>query len=335
MLCSACGKRSAQYLRRASGERLCLNCLFRSIEETAWRTIRDERMIEPGDKVAIAISGGKDSLALLQILGKLRAKGRLRGVEMEAFTINEGHPYSCFYRTARVDLVKRLAEGHEIPYRVYTFKEVFGFTALELAERLWKRGEELHMCTIDGVLRRRAINIIGKSRGWTKVATAHNLDDEAQTVLLNVLMGNIRRFAWYGAADDAEEKDLIRRIKPLKRVREEEIALYAYYHGIPLMELECPYVYDNPRYNLKFLLADLERRMPGVKYNLASFGERLAALVKEGPQEGPQYRRCRHCGAVSARDVCRVCELFDGAGLLSQYLANVAKIPRAEESRAQ
>ncbi|MFB6490580.1 MAG: TIGR00269 family protein [Thermoproteus sp. AZ2] len=319
MLCTSCGKRPAQYFRRSSGERLCLNCLFASIEERVWRTIREEKMIEPGDKVAIAISGGKDSLVLLDVLGRL--KKRLRDVELEAFTINEGHPYSCFYRMSRADFVRELAEKYGVPYFVFTFKEVFGFTALEVAERIWKRGEHVHMCTIDGVLRRRAMNLIGKKRGWTKIATAHNLDDEAQTVMLNVLMGNIKRFAWY-AAEDSEEKDLIKRIKPLKKVREEEIAIYAYYRGIPLMELECPYVYDNPRYGLKFLLAELEGDMPNVKYNLASFGERLAELVRV--EEG--YRRCKYCGAVTARDVCRVCELFEKAGLLKEYLEKAREL---------
>ncbi|AEA12040.1 PP-loop domain protein [Thermoproteus uzoniensis 768-20] len=319
-VCTSCGKRQAQFLRRSSGERLCLNCLFRSIEEKVWRTIRDERMIEPGDKVAVAISGGKDSLVLLDILGKLKARGRLKDVELEAFTINEGHPYSCFYRMSRADFVKELAGRYGVAYSVFNFKEVFGYSALELAERLWKSGVDIHMCAVDGILRRKAMNLIGKRRGWTKIATAHNLDDEAQTVLLNVLMGNLKRFAWLDL-DDAEEKDLVRRIKPLKYVREEEVAVYAHYHGIPLMELECPYVYTNPRYGLKFMLAELEERMPNVKYNLVSFGRRLGEVLRG--QEIP-YSRCKYCGAPSSRDVCRACELFEKAGLLDGYLRAIS-----------
>lgn len=320
MSCSRCGKRPAQYLRRISGEKLCLPCLFASMEKKVLWTIRRERMIDAGDKVAVAISGGKDSLALLYMLGSFKQKGLLRGVSLEAFTINEGHPYSCFYRMSRRDHVVALAEKFGIEYRVYTFKEIFGVTAMELSEALAKRGREVHMCTIDGVLRRRAMNIVGKARGWTKVATAHNLDDEAQTIMLNVLLGNLGRFAWHGSHDDSEEKDLIRRIKPFKHLREEEIAIYAYYHGIPLMELECPYVPNNPRYNLKYMLAELERDMPSVKYNLASFGEKLATLMREKPS---RLARCKYCGAITSRDVCRVCELFEAAGLLEAYLGHI------------
>lgn len=319
MICSRCKKREAQFFRQVSGEKLCLRCLFNSIERKVIETIRTQRLIAPGDYVAVAVSGGKDSLVLLYILGKLLQRGELRNVKIEAFTINEGHPYSCFYRMARRDYVKELAEKFGIEYNVYHFKEIFGVTAMEISERLSKAGHETHMCTIDGVLRRRAMNIIGKQRGWTKIATAHNLDDEAQTVLLNVLMGNITRFQWLGAYEDAEEKDLIPRIKPLKYIREEEIAIYAYYHGLPLMELECPYVTTNPRYDLKFLLAELERDMPSVKYNLVSFGEKLTRTLRELAPKA-ETRRCRYCGALTSREVCRVCDLFHKAGLLEEYL---------------
>ena len=321
-LCHHCGRRPAQYLRAVSGERLCLRCLFNLLERKVLKTIRDERLIEPGDYVAIAVSGGKDSLVLLHMLGKFRERGLLRDVKMEAFTINEGHPYSCFYRMARRDYVKELAAKFGIEYNVYHFRDIFGVTAMELSERLAKAGHEVHMCTIDGVLRRRAMNLIGRRRSWTKIATAHNLDDEAQTVLLNVLMGNLSRFRWYGTYEDADEKDLIPRIKPLKYIREEEIALYAHYHGLPLMELECPYVTTNPRYNLKFMLAELEREMPSVKYNLSSFGGKLTRILKETTPEA-QPKRCKHCGAPSARDMCRVCEFFERAGLLDAYLQKI------------
>lgn len=317
MICQRCGKRPAQYLRRVSGEKLCLNCLFRSIEEKVLDTIRRHRMIIPGDFVAIAVSGGKDSLVLLNILGKLREKGLIKA-RLEAFTINEGHPYSCFYRMSKRNYVQEVAEKYGIEYNIYHFKDIFGFTAMELSERLAKAGHEIHMCTIDGVLRRRAMNIIGRRRGWTKIATAHNLDDEAQTVMLNVLMGNLNRFHWF-THEDAEEKDLIPRIKPLRYIREEEIAIYAYYHGIPLMELECPYVSTNPRYDLKFMLAGLERDMPSVKYNLVSFGEKLSRILK--PEEKP--KRCKYCGAVSSREVCRVCDLLQKAGLLEQTIEKI------------
>ncbi|MFB6471040.1 MAG: TIGR00269 family protein [Vulcanisaeta sp. AZ3] len=332
LICSRCGKRLANYYRRASGERLCFNCLFKSIEDTVLKTIRKYRLITYNDRVGIAISGGKDSLTLMYLLGKFRKQDRIpKSVEFLAFSINEGQPYSCYYRMAKSDYIQKLSEEFDIPYRVYTFKELFGVTASEVAHELWSRGIEVHMCTIDGVLRRRAMNIIGRQLGLTKIAIGHNLDDEAQTVLLNVLSNNLDRFAWFGTKPivDRDEEGLIPRIKPLRFVREEEIAIYAYYHGIPLMELECPFVYSNPRYELKFTLSRWEQDNPNIKHSLVSFGDSLAGLMSNRAVN-LQLRRCKYCGEPTSRDVCRVCELMSKAGLLDRYLNHLRDLKLIE-----
>ncbi|WP_069807315.1 TIGR00269 family protein [Vulcanisaeta thermophila] len=322
-ICTRCGRRVANYYRASSGEKLCLHCLFNSIEDTVLWTIRKYGLIEPNDRVGIAISGGKDSLTLMYILGKLRRQGKIpSSVEFVAFSINEGQPFSCYYRMNRVDFVRKLSEEFNIPYRVYSFKELFGVTAMDVAHGLWSRGLNIHMCTIDGVLRRRAMNIIGRELGLTKIATGHNLDDEAQTVLLNVLSNNLNRFAWFGPKPITEREDLIPRIKPLRFVREEEIAIYAYYHGIPLMELECPFVYSNPRYELKFTISRWERENPNIKHSLVSFGDSLAGLLTGGGSV-PELRRCKYCGEPTSGDVCRVCDLMGKAGLLERYLGHL------------
>ncbi|MGC8606892.1 MAG: TIGR00269 family protein [Vulcanisaeta sp.] len=321
-MCTKCGRRPANYYRVSSGEKLCFNCLFRSIEDTVIKTIRRYRLISEGDKIGIAISGGKDSLTLMYLLGKFRKQGKLpKNVELMAFSINEGHPYSCFYRMARSDYVQKLSEEYDIPYKVYTFKELFGVTATDVAHGLWSKGINVHMCTIDGVLRRRAMNIIGHKLGLTKIATGHNLDDEAQTVLLNVLSNDLDRFAWFGPKPEIDREGFIPRIKPLRFVREEEIAIYAHYHGIPLMELECPFVYSNPRYELKFTLARWERDNPNIKYSLVAFGDSLAKLMSDKAVRTP-LRKCKYCGQPTSGDVCRVCELMRKAGLMEKYLAH-------------
>lgn len=321
MECVRCRRERAAYYKASSGEALCLRCFFRDVEERVLRTIREERMVAPGDHVAVAVSGGKDSLVLLHVMLRLWSRGRLpRDVRISAFSINEGQPYSCVVRMSRADYVRELCERHGVEYRVYTFEELFGVRAMDLFHGLWSRGEDIHACTVCGVLRRRAMNLLARRNGWTKVATGHNLDDEAQTVMMNVLMGNLDRLTWFGRYDDAEEKGLVPRIKPLRKVREEEIAVYAYYNGIPMMEQECPFVYTNPRYSLKFELARWERRMPTVKYNLYSFGRRIAERLGEAPAA---YRRCRHCGEIAARDICKVCEIFQKAGYLDKYLQSI------------
>jgi uncharacterized protein (TIGR00269 family) len=315
--CRHCGREPAQYLRAVSGEGLCLKCLFASVERTVAKTIRRHKMIVPGDSVAVAVSGGKDSLVLLYMLGKFARRGLLRGVRVEAFVLDEGHEYSAA-RMRRVSAARELAESFGFEFGVYRFQDIFGATAAELYERLARSGYNVGMCTIDGVLRRRAMDVVGRARGWTKIALAHNLDDEAQTTLLNVLAGGLQRF--YRRRGEPEEPGAIPRVKPLMYVREEETALYAYYHGLPLMEVECPYIVRNPRYDIKFFLAELERKMPHVKYALVSFGERLARELRE-PRASARAMKCKYCGLASSGSVCRACELFERAGLLDRYLS--------------
>ena len=313
--CTRCRKRKAQYFRLSSGEKLCLECLFKSIEYTVLRTIRNYRLIVEGDRVGIAVSGGKDSLVLLYILAKFKRQRKLpKNVELIAFTINEGHPYSCYYRYAsRRDFVVKLCSEVGIEYRVYHFKDIFGFSADEIAQNLVKNGYKVHMCTICGVLRRKAMNIIGKELRLTKIAVGHNIDDEAQTVLLNVFNNDVKRFAWFGPKPLIEhEEEFIPRIKPLRFLREEEIAIYAHYHGIPLLEIECPFVYVNPRYKLKFILAKLEKLNPNIKYSIVAFGDTLAQILQNYAKQ-VKLSKCKYCGELTSSSVCRACDLFEKA----------------------
>ncbi len=321
--CSRCGKRKANYYRPSSGERLCIQCLIRSVEDRALDTIRRRGLVGQDDVVGICVSGGKDSLSLIKIIGSLRRRARfLREAKMMALTIDEGFEYSKYKLSARADVIRSLCDEYGIQHHVIRVSDVLGFTISEVAERLSARGVKLNMCTVCGVLKRKVINIVARRLGLTKIMTAHNLDDEAQTVILNVISNDIKRFVWFGEHLEHELESYVPRVKPLKYVREEELALYAYYNNLPLFELECPYVRQNPRYMLKFILAELERRNPNVKYMIVAFGENLSRALRSVVKT-ERLSRCRYCGDPASSSVCRACELVDKAGLLESYLKSI------------
>ncbi len=319
--CTRCGKREAFFFRRTSGEALCRQCFVKSLEMKVLRTIRRFRLIEPQDRIGLAVSGGKDSLVLLCILGKLFRRRHLKCSETYAFTIDEELEYSKFKLT-RINVIRELSREAGFEYRVYRISELIGVSVPEVYSRLSERGEKIHMCTVCGVLRRKAVNILARRLNLTKIVTAHNLDDEAQTAILNVLVNDVKRFKWFGVVTGEDVEDLVPRVKPLRYIREEEIAVYAYVNNIPMLERECPYVRENPRYMLKFLLSEIEQRNPNVKYMIVSFGDELSRIIRTSRyfKEKIRLRRCRICGAPSTSDVCRACDLVSRAGLLERYI---------------
>ncbi len=325
-LCTRCRKRPAAYLRASSGEALCRQCFIKSIEDKVLRTIRDYELVRSGDNIGLAVSGGKDSLVLLHIISKFIRKKILRDVKVQVFTIDEELEYSK-HKLERQSVIRKMCEEAGLSYNVYKISELLGISVEEVYNRIRQQGENIHMCTICGVLRRKAMNELAKRLNLTKIMTAHNLDDEAQTVLLNVFSNDLKRFKWFGVETGEDVESFVPRVKPMRFIREEEIALYAYFTGIPMLERECPYVRENPRYFLKFLLAELERKNPNIKYMIVSFGDSLSRLLQETEyfRRKVSLRRCRICGSPTTSEICRACDLVMKAGLLDKYvLANTS-----------
>ncbi|NPA23014.1 MAG: TIGR00269 family protein [Crenarchaeota archaeon] len=321
-VCTRCHRREAFYLRESSGEALCRQCFIKSIEEKFIRNIRENDMIKYGDSIGVAVSGGKDSLVMLKLLVRNLRKPPLSYVRrILVFTVDEELEYTR-HKLERVSYIREVCDRYGLEYKVYTVSSIIGVSAQEVYEKLKESGKNVNMCTICGVFRRRVMNEIARREGLSKIMTAHNLDDDAQTVLLNVFSNDIKRFKWFGPVTGEDVENFVPRIKPLRNIREEEIAVYAYVMDIPMLERECPYVKNNPRYTLKFLLAELERRNPNIKYMIVSFGDSLSSILKESRYFERKVRtgRCSICGMPTTGDICRTCELIRDAGLLDRYL---------------
>jgi tRNA(Ile)-lysidine synthase TilS/MesJ len=170
---------------------LCKRCFTKSIEEKTRATIAKYQMFRFDDTIAVAVSGGKDSVSLLQILAKIEL--RHPKARLVAVTVDEG------IRGYRDEALKIAAENCEklaVEHRVVSFKELFGYTFDQMVKRLkGKDGVKLTPCAYCGVLRRKALNTAARKIGADKLATAHTLDDEVQTILLNILHGDVLRIA--------------------------------------------------------------------------------------------------------------------------------------------
>lgn len=307
--CTVCKRREPVFFRPYSGERLCRKCFCRSVEEKVKATIAKYGMLVFDDRIMVAVSGGKDSLTLLHILHRIEEafpKARLYAV-----TVDEG---ISGYRDEAVKLAEKAYASIGIDYTVVSFKELYGITLDEIAAMIRERGKGLTPCSYCGVLRRRAMNVAAKRAGATKLATAHTLDDEAQTFLLNVFHGDVWRIARVKPVTDPVHPGLVQRIKPMCEVPERETAMYAYFKGIGFQSTPCPYAGTALRNDIRMLLNRMEEKHPGIKYTVFRSVERLReALERAVAKEG--LGACEVCGEPTVGRKCKVCEMLENLGV--------------------
>ncbi|MBS7622969.1 TIGR00269 family protein [Candidatus Bathyarchaeota archaeon] len=297
MRCSFCSS-TAFYLRRHEGVRLCRRCFRRSIEGKVRATISKYKMFRPRDHIAVAVSGGKDSLTLLSILSKL--KSRFPMSKITAVTIDEGIES---YREEAVSLARDLAGSLQVEHEVFSFKDLFHTSLDEIVKRQGK----LTPCSYCGVLRRRALEKAARILGADRVATGHNLDDEVQTALLNILHGGVERLIRSSPVLADQERRFIPRVKPLCEIYESEVALYAYVTGLEFQQTPCPYRSRALRGEIRDILNELEQKHPGLKYTAYSSKAMLSSLLSIRKAE---LHPCRVCGESTGNDICEACRIL-------------------------
>ena len=304
-VCSACKTREAFFHRQCSGETLCKKCFTQSIEAKVRATITRYHMLRFDDHLAVAVSGGKDSLSLLHILAKLK---RFRPkTSLTAVTVDEGIKG---YRDEALEIAAANCKKLEIPHYVVSFKELYGFTLDEIILKARERGQtELTSCAYCGVLRRRAINIGARQVKADKIATAHTLDDEVQTVLMNIFHGDIMRLAKEKPVTSEVHPLFVQKIKPFCEIPEKESALYAYVKKISFQGTPCPYASEALRNDIRGMLNRMEEKHAGTKFTVFKAMERLRPAIEETAKK-ENFKTCVECGEPSALDLCKACEML-------------------------
>ncbi|MCL2685706.1 MAG: TIGR00269 family protein [Candidatus Bathyarchaeota archaeon] len=304
-ICSCCKRNETFYFRPYSGERLCQRCFTQSIEAKVRATITRSHMLKFDDHLAVAVSGGKDSLALLYILANLR-KFRPK-TTLTAVTIDEGIKG---YRNEALEIAAQSCKNLDIPHQIFSFRELYGFSLDEVMERTRQRSQtELTACAYCGVLRRRAINAAARAVKADKVATAHTLDDEAQTVLMNILRGDIVRLTKEKPISDKVHPLFVQKIKPFCEIPEKESALYVYAKKIPFQDTPCPYASQALRNDVRGMLNRMEEKHTGTKFTVFRAMEKLRPALEETLKKA-DFKTCTECGEPSTLDLCKTCELL-------------------------
>ena len=306
MRCTICGKREAIYTRAYSGESLCESCFKKSIIRKVKAAISKYRMFEYDDRIAVAVSGGKDSVSLLHIMVEIEKEFPKAG--LVAITVDEGIKG---YRDEAMKIASKNCQQLGIEHLTISFEELYGYTLDEIVDI--SRDTGLTPCAYCGVLRRRAINILARRAKADKVATAHNLDDEVQTIILNMIRGEPLRIGRIKPVS-ASYGGFVQRVKPLCEVPEREVALYAYVSGIEFQDIPCPYAETALRNDIRNILNRLEEKHPGIKYAILRSAERLRPYLEKAPEV--EMGICKICGEPSVGEICQPCQLLIKLGII-------------------
>ena len=315
MQCDKCGEEAVMHAAY-SGLHLCESHFCSSVETRVRRRIRNDALLS-ADPTAddpetwlVGLSGGKDSVVLTQILHETFEKDPR--IELVALTIHEGIDG---YRDASLEACVELTDNLDISHEVVSYDEEYGIEMDSVAEK-----DPLGMapCAYCGVFRRDALSKYADEYGADKLLTGHNLDDEAQTAMMNLLSGDIRQVAKHfdaslGSFEDREIGDdpFVPRAKPLRDIPEKEVALYAHLEDLPTHMAECPHASEAYRGEIQEHLHELEDEHPGTRHSIMSGYEELAALAADAYRNGRASGECDRCGAPTNNDVCRKCELVD------------------------
>ncbi|MCH8914278.1 MAG: TIGR00269 family protein [Thaumarchaeota archaeon] len=296
MICDRC-ENQAVYTRKYSGQKLCSPCFSNSVVKKTAKTISKYNMIQNDDLVAVAVSGGKDSLVLLKIIHEMTLTHNFR---IKVITIDEG---ILGYRDEALEIVKKFCGELNVEHKVYSYKDLFELTldeALELREN-----EKTSSCSICGTLRRRAMDFAAKDIGADVIATGHNLDDTLQTFIINMLSGDMKKIGWM---DPDTSTNSLRKIKPFCEIYESEIVFYAFTNDIPFQSEPCPHMNEGIRTEIREFLNSLESQHSGIKNNLYQSVLKVSQIVKSSNYK--QKTICEMCGNECTGNVCSVCNMI-------------------------
>ena len=299
MRCKRCTQPAVIEIRRHRAS-FCNDCFVHHCREQVHRAIDKHRMMAPGERVLVAISGGKDSLALWDILLDL-------GYDTDGVYLGLGIDD---YSKQSLEFAQRYADARGGKLHVVDIPTEHGF-AIPDAARATKRVP----CSACGLSKRHLLNRAAIDGGYDVLATGHNLDDEAAVLFGNVLQWHVDYLARQRPTLPATD-GFARRVKPLIRMGERETAAYCVVKRIDYIVEECPMAAGNRHLRYKEILNQIEERSPGAKatFYLQFLREMLPVLDGVAEEERALVGVCTRCGAPSSAEVCAFCKLVERVG---------------------
>ncbi|KAG1658676.1 Cytoplasmic tRNA 2-thiolation protein 1 [Nymphon striatum] len=303
-----------------SRDALCKECFYWTFETEIHHTIMKANLFKPGEYIAIAASGGKDSTVLAHIMKLLNERHNYQ-LKLVLLSIDEG---ISGYRDDSLETVKRNQEQYELPLKILSYEDLYGWTMDAIVKKVGKKSN----CTFCGVFRRQALDRGAIILGVDKIVTGHNADDIAETVIMNVLRGDIARLQRCTAITTGTDGALPR-CKPFKYTYEKEIVMYAYLKKLDYFSTECIYSPNAYRGYAREFLKNLEAIRSTSIIDIIHSGECMSV---KGGTKMPTQGVCKQCGYISSQDICKACVLLEGLnkGLPRLGIGKTSKVKKSE-----
>lgn len=293
MQCKQC-----RYQAVLSDPQYCKTHFISYFENKVNKTITTFKLLNKNDTIVVAVSGGKDSLTLLYLLNKWYK-------QVKALAIDEGiHDY----RVHTLKTLKLFCKQYKIRLEIVSYKKEFGNSL----DNFLKQNPQMKPCTLCGAFRRYLLNKKARELRATKLATGHNLDDEAQVIIMNLLRASPSQSARLGPSSGIiKDKRFIPRVKPLYLCTEKEVTIYSFLMNFNIKYGECPNVSKSIRYDVVHLLNEYEQEHKGTKLNIIkTFLHELPKLKKTFSTE-QELGTCLHCGEPANTNICKTCLLLE------------------------
>lgn len=305
MKCRICGKPAVIKLR-SHNIALCPKHLIEFVQKQTYRAIKRYKMFEKNDHIAVAVSGGKDSLALLDILTDL-------GYKVSAFYIDLGIKYMDYSKVSK-EKATLFCKKKNVDCLVYSLPEMFGMGIDEAARKSWRTP-----CSLCGMTKRYLMNMAAKDVKADVIATGHNLDDQSAALFANLLRWDIAYLS-KGYPVLPEENGFPKKVKPLIFLTEREIAAYAIVKNIDYVRYECPHS-EGARFLIyKEYLNAIENISPGTKRRFyQGYTDNVWRFRIESPEYCPEeseqegvMQPCKICGMPTAAEdgICSFCRFW-------------------------
>lgn len=289
--CKKCGKIKQGIHLRSYNLRLCLNCFLAFFRKRAEETIEKFKMFEKKEKIAVAISGGKDSVALARVLKDL-------GYNITLFHINTNIKEKNYAKESQ-KAVEKFAKKENLPLRILEFEKEIKVD-IKLASRIFKK----EICGVCGMIKRYLLN--REAKDFDVIVTGHTLDDEAGSLLSSLVFW--KEFINRQWPVLKEEESLKRKAKPLTLVFERETRLFCEVLNLPYNTQICP-LRGGPYVFFKEIIHSLEEEMPSAVLNFyKGFLKRKRKMGFVEIQK-KSLKPCRKCGYLTVAEVCNFCRL--------------------------